>query len=391
MRGKFLTAPAGLLICILFFLPWVTVSCSGDDLGELTGYQLSLGEEDVSSDEFTPDPLLLVIPVTGLLAILASILLFVRPDKSRIVGGVLLFMAMAAITIPLVRGIQLQNAYSNATYEVLLRPSLWGTMVGLLGVFAGGVIDLIRAPAIRGQRQQQAASISSSSPPYNLGGHTILEEDLPQQPKSFPGTGGATMLEEDLFKPQSSRKGNYAPFDPQTRDAPNTNETIMDDDLPAGMQGVFGSNETIMDEDIDLPRRAQAPQTRPYEDLAGGRARPPVERTELLPPEPRLVATAVILNGPHQNERIPINETARIGRIPGNEIILDDTAVSTHHATILQQNDTFILKDENSTNGVFIFMSTDNRWERVQQTELRNGSQIKIGRIMLQIEIRWNR
>jgi hypothetical protein len=43
--------------------------------------------------------------------------------------------------------------------------------------------------------------------------------------------------------------------------------------------------------------------------------------------------------------------------------------------------------DENSTNGLYVFIDDENRWERVQETPLLDGTRVKLGRIILQMSI----
>jgi SARP family transcriptional regulator, regulator of embCAB operon len=44
--------------------------------------------------------------------------------------------------------------------------------------------------------------------------------------------------------------------------------------------------------------------------------------------------------------------TARIGRFTDNDIVLDDTDVSRHHAVIVDTGTGFVITDLRSTNGV---------------------------------------
>ena len=54
-------------------------------------------------------------------------------------------------------------------------------------------------------------------------------------------------------------------------------------------------------------------------------------------------------------KEIPLNkETTTIGRKEGSDIIIDNLAVSRHHARLVQKEDKFILEDLNSVNGTFV-------------------------------------
>jgi DNA-binding SARP family transcriptional activator len=70
----------------------------------------------------------------------------------------------------------------------------------------------------------------------------------------------------------------------------------------------------------------------------------------------------------------PLLATAtRIGRLPDNDIVLDDANVSRHHAVIIDTGTSFVITDLRSANGV------DVRGERIRGTAtLGNGDRIRI-------------
>lgn len=69
----------------------------------------------------------------------------------------------------------------------------------------------------------------------------------------------------------------------------------------------------------------------------------------------------------------PLNSmTTRIGRASDNDIVIDNAGVSAHHAVVNRQGDTFIVEDNNSTNGVFV------NGRRVTRQPLQYGDEIGI-------------
>ncbi len=75
--------------------------------------------------------------------------------------------------------------------------------------------------------------------------------------------------------------------------------------------------------------------------------------------------------------------TTRIGRLDDNEIVLDDTEVSRHHAVIIDTGTDFLITDMKSTNGVQV------RGRRVQRSAtLVDGDHICIGNSEFVFEIR---
>lgn len=75
---------------------------------------------------------------------------------------------------------------------------------------------------------------------------------------------------------------------------------------------------------------------------------------------------------------IPVESTtATLGRGLGNDIILEDTRVSRHHAQLRYKARRFWLTDLNSTNGTFV------NGARVTETALRDGDVVSLGGLEL--------
>jgi hypothetical protein len=73
---------------------------------------------------------------------------------------------------------------------------------------------------------------------------------------------------------------------------------------------------------------------------------------------------------------VPLGEeTLRIGRAAENEIVLDDSSVSTFHAEIHREGAHHVLKDLGSTNGVRL------NGERVNEAKLSDGDLLRFGNL----------
>ena len=71
------------------------------------------------------------------------------------------------------------------------------------------------------------------------------------------------------------------------------------------------------------------------------------------------------------------NGIHKIGRLANKEIILDDITVSRSHAFISVDDETVIISDENSTNGIFV------NGELTDESVLMSGYRIQIGKFNL--------
>jgi predicted component of type VI protein secretion system len=69
-----------------------------------------------------------------------------------------------------------------------------------------------------------------------------------------------------------------------------------------------------------------------------------------------------------------------IGRSPDNAVIIDNPAVSGHHARVYSENGVVILEDLNSTNGTYV------NGQHVPRRLLRNGDVVLIGKHQLVFE-----
>lgn len=63
-----------------------------------------------------------------------------------------------------------------------------------------------------------------------------------------------------------------------------------------------------------------------------------------------------------------------IGRKPDNDLVIDNLAVSSHHARIAKLDDGFVVQDTGSTNGIFV------NGQKTAQHTLKFGDQVLIGK-----------
>ena len=71
------------------------------------------------------------------------------------------------------------------------------------------------------------------------------------------------------------------------------------------------------------------------------------------------------------------NGIHKIGRLAHKEIILDDITVSRNHGLVSVDDETVIISDENSTNGIFV------NGELTDESVLLSGYRIQIGKFNL--------
>lgn len=86
----------------------------------------------------------------------------------------------------------------------------------------------------------------------------------------------------------------------------------------------------------------------------------------------------IVKRGPNAGSKYFLDaDTTTIGRHPESDIFLDDITVSRRHAEIRRDSGEFSLHDVGSLNGTYV-----NR-ERVEESPLRSGDEIQIGKFKL--------
>jgi predicted component of type VI protein secretion system len=74
-------------------------------------------------------------------------------------------------------------------------------------------------------------------------------------------------------------------------------------------------------------------------------------------------------------KEIPLKKSSfSIGRTPGNDVVIDNLAVSGHHARLSVDQDHYIIEDMNSLNGTFL------NNQRIRRSTLKEGDEIMIGK-----------
>ena len=63
-----------------------------------------------------------------------------------------------------------------------------------------------------------------------------------------------------------------------------------------------------------------------------------------------------------------------VGRSPGNDVVIDNLAVSGHHAKISLDQDHYVIEDMSSLNGTFV------NNQRIRRSQLKDGDEILIGK-----------
>jgi hypothetical protein len=127
---------------------------------------------------------------------------------------------------------------------------------------------------------------------------------------------------------------------------------------------------------LDKPslRTSVLPKTDPLLDGIYDDDNAVVRAGEVEPGEVMLV----VRQGPEIGTRYLLHgDSLSVGRVPDNDIQLDDFTVSRQHAVLVREGSDWLLRDLGSLNGTYV------NNERVEEAVVRHGDAIQIGRFRL--------
>ncbi|MCB8984521.1 MAG: FHA domain-containing protein [Ardenticatenaceae bacterium] len=349
MRGKFITGPVAVLVLLFFFLPWVTVSCSGQPLGQFSGYELARGIT-TGVAALPGDTALFSVPLVALIALLGTGLAFIKRDWERPSGFVTAAAAALGLLVLLWRWFNYQSE-ADPLVTVSYEPGLWLTLLGLLLILGGGVLSIVWP-----RRTVVTASPAAAGPPP-FAPQTFQAFEEPPRPAL------ATILDEAEPTPVSARPRPTADSLAQT--PIDWNLTDARSKAPAGETAVPPTEMQLPDTAVDLP----------------------IEKTEILADQPTILAWLIIRDGELAGSQYRLFNRTNIGRHPTNDIVLEDSAVSAVHATVVWDDGQFMLHDLQSTNGVYLKEAVGYSWQRVETAVLQDTMQIKLGRTVFHMMI----
>jgi len=146
-RGWPISGIGALLALICFFLPWITVSCGGARVLEVSGQELAAGSTFYGEKVFGY-PQLWVTLLVPLICLIIVGVAYSKGNMSRggAVGQIVLTGAGLIPILTTFLDLTSQSGSDEWISEGLVTVStkigLWGTFLGYLGIVAGAILDL---------------------------------------------------------------------------------------------------------------------------------------------------------------------------------------------------------------------------------------------------------
>lgn len=126
--------------------------------------------------------------------------------------------------------------------------------------------------------------------------------------------------------------------------------------------------------DTPIHRTIVLPKTDTLQDAPGSADNAVVAGSELSPGEVMLVVRQGDVMGLRFTLR---SDEASVGRVPDNDIVLDDVTVSRRHAVLTKSGDGWIVRDLRSLNGTYL------NQKRVDEAYFGHGDELQIGKYRL--------
>jgi len=144
--GHFISGSGALLAIIAFFIPWLLISCSGQELARMSGWQLAVGLEGMEQTGLdSGSPILLALLVLALVVLALVIVILIRGRFGKWEGIVFLACGVVAtgiLTIYLLANQPSQSDLEFAAIEIKPMAGLFMTYIGYIAIIVGGVLCL---------------------------------------------------------------------------------------------------------------------------------------------------------------------------------------------------------------------------------------------------------
>ena len=144
--GHIISGSGALLAIISFFIPWLLISCSGQELARMSGWQLAVGLEGMQDTGLdSGSPILLALLILAVVVLALVIVVLIRGRLGKWEGIVILacgVIAAAILTIYLLANQPSQSDMEFAAIEIKPMAGLFMSYISYVAIIVGGVLCL---------------------------------------------------------------------------------------------------------------------------------------------------------------------------------------------------------------------------------------------------------
>jgi len=148
-KGYRIAAPGASVAVLCFFLPWILVSCGGQQVASFSGWQLAAGTTvgaGFGSQQVPGKPVLFLVLLTGLAILALAYFAWQRGRVTKVDGGALIGLGGIPLLVLLMEFAGTQNNAAQQGIQIEFQIGFWGVVLGYIAAIVGGVLDLKDQP-----------------------------------------------------------------------------------------------------------------------------------------------------------------------------------------------------------------------------------------------------
>jgi len=115
---ELIAGPAGMIVLLAFFMPWISVSCQGAAYEvSFSGYELT---QDQSQDDIeeSGDPWLFVIPIAGVVALVAAWMRYSRQLEQAVASKIYILAGGVGLFVQFLKYMSLHSDLKQAEEQI---------------------------------------------------------------------------------------------------------------------------------------------------------------------------------------------------------------------------------------------------------------------------------
>jgi len=173
--GNKILSPAAAIALLCFFLPWLLISCEGQTVASMSGWQLMVGDElktSFGAETMEGDAELFLLFAAPIGVLVLAFLVYQNRMTIRSATWGSLGLAVASLLLLYVKFSDVHTRAAEAGLTVKLRYGFWGTVIAHIAILIGALWNLVEGPSlstITSQRGQSRAPMHPRERPQGRG------------------------------------------------------------------------------------------------------------------------------------------------------------------------------------------------------------------------------
>jgi multisubunit Na+/H+ antiporter MnhB subunit len=144
--GRIISSSAAFVVLVCFFLPWISVSCSEQEIATLSGYDLVAGTDidlGVGTEEVEPDLIFLAVPLAALVVLGLVLISALDVFPGSLVAAGQVAASSIGLLVLAFKWLEARSDSSDVSF-VSFSPEIgvWGVVIGLIAIIIGAILSL---------------------------------------------------------------------------------------------------------------------------------------------------------------------------------------------------------------------------------------------------------